>query len=220
MRQNLQDLDNSKEDIQFIDIDLDGIIDEQLEQGGRAEALDTKEEEAEHNVARTIFSYLMVVAAAAVAAVSINYFVIFNAHVPTTSMVPTVNVDDRLIGFRLAYAFSTPKRGDVIIFNHKCYDVSDEEILIKRVIGMPGDTVEVASGQLFINGEQFEENYLAEPMQGNYGPYTVPEDSYFVMGDNRNVSDDARFWDSTFVNKDEIIAKAILKYYPSIKKIK
>jgi signal peptidase I len=107
-----------------------------------------------------------------------------------------------------------------VIFNHKCYDKEEEEALIKRVIGVPGDTVIIADGELYINGKVIHEEYLGEKMVGSFGPYEVPEGQYFVLGDNRNISEDSRYWDNTFVSEDEIVAKAILKYKPSIELIK
>lgn len=172
------------------------------------------------NIGREILSYCIILVAAVVAAVLINRFVIINAHIPSSSMVPTLNVDDRLLGFKLAYVFTEPERDDIIIFEHQCYENKDKEILIKRVIGIPGDLIEIKEGVLYRNGYPVEESYLKEPMRGSYGPYQVPEDCYFVMGDNRNISDDARFWSNMFVTKDEILAKAWLKYRPSVELIK
>lgn len=235
MNQNLED-----DVIEIIDIDLDGDgekavhlipADDDPDDEFEIIELDISEEDEDaidneasaiNNkttvtamILREIFSYAMIIVIAVAAAFTINRFVIINANVPTRSMVPTINVDDKLLGFRLAYLFSEPERGDIIIFEHQCYNTSDKEALIKRVIGIPKDTVEIVDGVLYINGEIVEEGYIAEEMNGNFGPYEIPEDCYFVMGDNRNISDDARYWDYTFVNKNEILAKAVLKYSPS-----
>lgn len=169
---------------------------------------------------RELWSYLIIVAAAAFIAVVVSKFVIINAHIPSTSMVPTLKVDDRLIGFRLAYLFSEPQRGDVIIFRHSFAEDLEEEILVKRIIGVPGDTIRIDSGYVFVNGELLEEDYLAEPMNVlTAAEFTVPKDSYFVMGDNRNVSYDSRMWSNTYVSRDEIIARAVFKYYPRLEKV-
>ena len=87
---------------------------------------------------------------------------------------------------------------------------------LKRVIGLPGETVEIVDGKVYINGSDtpLEEPYLPEPMEGSYGPYTVPEGSYFMLGDNRNNSRDARYWENKFVKKEKIIAKVLFCYYP------
>lgn len=219
---------NMREDkeIEFIEINLD----EKTDDGGSTEhpSLSCQESEKESPVTknrrnkafREILSYVIAVAAALLLALAINRFVLVNAHVPSTSMIPTINKDDRFIGFRLAYLFSEPERGDIVVFQHKCYEGEDTMTLVKRIIGLPGDTVTVADGKVFINGIYLEEDYLNEPSEGNYGPYIVPEDSYFVMGDNRGVSDDARYWDYPYVSKDEIIAKAWFRYMPEFNVIR
>ena len=75
-------------------------------------------------------------------------------------------------------------------------------------------------GELFIDGELIEEDYIKDSMRGNYGPYEVPDNSYFVLGDNRNVSEDSRFWKNTYVRKNKILAKAWFRYSPKFKKIR
>ena len=138
----------------------------------------------------------------------------FNANVPTTSMESTIMKGDNLIGFRLAYQFSEPERGDVVIFP---YPDNTSVTYVKRIIGMPGDTVEVYDGKVYINGVVLDESkYLTVTTEGEFGPYVVPEDSYFMMGDNRNFSLDSRYWENKFVKKEDIIAKVIFRYYPSI----
>ena len=131
------------------------------------------------------------------------------------SMDPTLNAGDVLLVNRMAYRFSTPKRGDIIVY--KTGDDSKKASThIKRIIGLPGETVEVKDGKVYINGSDtpLDEPYLPEPMEGSYGPYEVPEGCYFMMGDNRNNSLDARFWDNKFVAKNKIVAKVLFCYYP------
>lgn len=169
------------------------------------------------NVMKEIFSWLMVVVTAFVLAFVITHFIIIKAEVPTGSMKDTIQEGDRLIGWRIAYLFSDPKRGDIVIFPNP----DNEEVkYIKRVIGLPGETIEIVDGVLYIDGEVYEEDYIKEPMTGSFGPYMVPEDSYFMMGDNRNHSSDARYWKNTYVKKDKIIGKAWLRYEPSFELLK
>ena len=108
------------------------------------------------------------------------------------------------------------ERYDIIIFK---YPDDESQLFIKRLIGLPGDTVEIKNGKVFINGEEDEEanSHVPETPTGNYGPYVVPEGCYFMLGDNREHSKDSRFWSNTFVTYDEIVGKAIIRYYPSIK---
>ena len=120
---------------------------------------------------------------------------------------------DRVIGNRFAYSFSDPQRFDIIIFR---YPDDESQLFIKRIIGLPGETVEIQDGKIYLNGsdEPLEDVQTKETMVGSFGPYTVPENSYFVMGDNRNDSKDSRYWTNTFVTKDEILGKAIFRYWP------
>lgn len=179
-----------------------------------------KESKKKRNVAKEVLSYILVIVIALVIAIVVNNFVIINATVPTNSMANTINENDKLFGYRLAYMFFEPQRGDVVIFEHQCYKNSDKEALVKRVIGIENDTIEIVNGVLYRNGKAIEEDFLAEPMKGNYGPYVVPADCYFLLGDNRNISDDARFWDYPYVKEEDIIAQAVFKYSPAFESIK
>lgn len=125
-------------------------------------------------------------------------------------------VGDRVIGLRFAYWFSEPERGDIVIFR---YPDNEEKIYIKRVIGLPGETVEIIDGKVYIDGSEqpLQEDYVNGVPTGNYGPYVVPENSYFMLGDNRGNSEDSRFWTNKFVKKEKILAKAVVRYYPGIK---
>ena len=166
---------------------------------------------------RELISWILLIVGAIAVAMIVNKTVLANTQVPTTSMANTIKAGDRLFGNRLAYLFSEPERGDIIIFK---YPDNEEENYIKRIIGLPGETVEIVKGVVYVNGEELVEDYLKEePLELNFGPYEVPEDSYFVMGDNRNWSHDARFWDNTYVHRDKIVAKAWFKYYPDFESI-
>lgn len=179
-----------------------------------------KETKKKRSVAKEVLSYILVVCIALIIAIVVNNFVIINATVPTNSMANTINKNDKLFGYRLAYLFFEPQRGDVVIFEHKCYKDSEKEALVKRVVGIENDTIQIIDGVLYRNGKVIEENFLTEPMEGNYGPYVVPAGCYFLLGDNRNISDDARYWDYPYVKKEDIIAKAVFKYSPSFESIK
>ena len=132
------------------------------------------------------------------------------------SMEPTLDTGDRIFVNRFSYQFSEPKRGDIIVFKTSASD--DAALHIKRVIGLPGDTIAIEDGKIYINGsaEPLQEDYLKEEWTVATGPYTfeVPEESYFMMGDNRNDSWDARYWSNTYVTKDKILGKALFTYWP------
>ena len=177
------------------------------------------EEKKKKNTKKEILSYVAVVVSALVIAFAVNHFVLLNARVPSSSMVPVFEKGDRFIGLRLAYLFNDPERGDIVVFKHKCYEGEGKTTLVKRIIGLPGDEISISGGHVFINGEILEESYITEPVKGEFGPFKVPDGSYFMMGDNRNVSDDARYWDNKYVPREEIIAKAWFRYRFEVNKV-
>ena len=155
---------------------------------------------------------VLVIVVLAVVFILKNY-VLINAVIPSGSMENTIMTGDRVFGNRLAYRFGEPERGDIVIFK---YPDNEEELYIKRVIGLPGDKVEIRDGLVYLNdsAKPLEEPYLKETPVGDYGPYQVPEDGYFMLGDNRNWSKDSRFWENTYVTREEVLAKAVFRYYP------
>lgn len=162
-----------------------------------------------NKVLKEVLDWVIVIVIAIALALIINKLVIYKVSPPTASMENTIMVDDKVITYRLAYLFSNPDRGDIVVF--QAPDTPEEDY-IKRVIGLPGETVEVIDGVVYIDGAPLEEDYLKESMEGSFGPFEVPDGCYFMMGDNRNISWDARFWTNKFVEKDKIRGKAILKY--------
>ena len=214
----MSNYEDDAEEIELIDICLDDEEEEaDVTDTGIAEPeVENEDDSPKSKRLHDLISYAIILVAAVVIALVVNNFVIINAHVPSSSMESTINVNDNLIGFRLAYLFSEPERGDIVIFK---FPDDESKVYIKRVIGTPGDTVEILNGVLYINGEIIEEDYIKEPMHGTYGPYEVPEGCYFMMGDNRNVSDDARYWNNTYVAKEKILAKVLFRYSPSFSKI-
>ncbi len=169
---------------------------------------------------REFLNWVIVIVVAFFAAYLINHYLLINAQVPTGSMEETIPTGSRLFGNRLAYLFSDVSRGDIIIFK---YPLDTSQNYIKRVIGLPGDTVTIRAGKIYINDSQtpLEETYLPQSYldsdlsEQNFGPYEVPEDAYFVLGDNRAQSSDSRVWG--FVPKEDILGKAIFMYWKSFK---
>ncbi len=169
--------------------------------------------EEKASVGKELFQWVLVILGAVILAFLIDTFVIVNAQIPSGSMENTIMTGDRVFGNRLAYKFSDPKRFDIIIFK---YPDDESQLFIKRIIGLPGETVEIHDGNIYINGSDspLEDVDIKEPMERSFGPYTVPEGCYFVMGDNRNNSRDSRYWENTFVSEDEILGKAVFRYWP------
>lgn len=207
-------------EVELIEIDLDSETEKKEDTVKVEESIIPKKESRVNKVVKEVISYAIIILLAFIIAIVVNNYVIINANVPTKSMADTINEKDKLFGYRLAYMFSEPKRGDVVIFEHQCYKESKKEALIKRVIGLPTDRIEIIDGVLYRNGTAVVENYITEPMTEDFGPYVVPEGCYFLLGDNRNISDDARFWDYPYVKEEDIIAKAMFKYSPSFEIIK
>ena len=179
-----------------------------------------------------IWDYVKMIVIVVVVVLFVNNFVLINAKIPSESMEKTIMTGDRVFGFRLAYGINAnifgnqiskkmkdPERFDIIIFK---YPDDESQLFIKRLIGLPGETVEIRDGKVYINGssEPLDDSFVPETPKGNYGPYVVPEDSYFMLGDNREHSRDSRFWDNSFVTFDEIVGKAVVRYFPSIKLLK
>lgn len=134
-------------------------------------------------------------------------------YVASGSMLPTLEVNDRLLIDKLSYRWSNPGRGDIIVFSptEKLKQENVRDTLIKRVIGLPGEKVEIKEGRVFINNRPLREKYIAENLRYQWGPVTVPPNSYLVMGDNRDFSYDGRYWG--FVPRDYIIGKAVIRYW-------
>ncbi len=159
---------------------------------------------------------------AVVLALILRTFVFANAVVPTGSMLNTIQEGDRIIASRLAYKNDDPQRYDIILFK---YPDDESQIYVKRVIGLPGETVQIVGGVVYVTKTDGKTIQLADSFvtacvpYGDFGPYVVPKDSYFMLGDNRNDSKDSRYWTNTYVKRDKIIGKVNFRYYPSIGKI-
>ncbi|WP_066639399.1 signal peptidase I [Desulfolucanica intricata] len=150
------------------------------------------------------------IAIAVLLAAIIRIFIFEPFYIPSGSMIPALIPNDRIIVSKLSYNFSEPERGDVIVFK---YPKDPSRRFVKRLIAFGGETIEIRNSKLYINGNQIPENYLPKDLQFNdFGPYPVPQNSYFMMGDNRNSSDDSRFWGP--LPKENVIGKAVLIYWP------
>lgn len=184
---------------------------------------------------------LKTIGLSAVLAFGIRTFVAEARYIPSGSMLQTLQINDRLIVDKLSYHFRNPQRGDIVVFMPPenavtCFsafpDSSDQkdiwanspidtpgqnnpklkDAFIKRVIGLPGDKVEIKGEKVYINGKQLPESYLGTPPNYQFGPKTVPPNSYLVLGDNRQNSCDSHYWGP--VPRDNIIGKAVFRFWP------
>jgi signal peptidase I len=134
--------------------------------------------------------------------------VIARVRVDSYSMEPTLCKDNYVMVNKLVYMIGSPDRGDIIVFR---YPPNPDEQYIKRVIGLPGDRIHISGGEVFVNDELLSEPYVSMQTKSG-GDWVIPEDSLFVMGDNRNNSRDSRFWG--MVPYENLIGKAFAVYWP------
>ncbi len=158
-----------------------------------------------------ILEYAQAFAIAIVLAAFIITFIAQSFVVEGSSMEPSLHNRERLLVNKLVYRFREPQRGDVVVFR---YPANPKRKFIKRVIGVPGDVVAVRDGHVLLNGEVLEEGYTMDLTFGSFGPEVVPPGRYFVLGDNRNNSDDSRYPDVGFVPKTNIVGKAFVTWWP------
>lgn len=189
-------------------------------------------EKEQRSPLRELLSWVQIIVVAVLISLFLTRVVLVNAMVPSSSMETLISPGDRLFGNRLTYKMKDPERFDVVIFK---YPVDEEENYIKRVIGLPGETVTIENAKIYINDSEtpLEENYLPEEwlVKNDGYVFEVPDDCYLMLGDNRNVSMDARYWaeeafsegladsvedgeDFTYVSRDKILGKAMFTYWP------
>ena len=161
-----------------------------------------------NSIKRFIYEWGIPIISAVIIAFLINKFLLFKVLIPSESMVPTLNVGDRLFVTRV-YNLDKLERGDIVVF----YSEELQEDLIKRLIGLPGDKIEIKNGVVSVNGETLEEDYIGAEDKFN-GVYEVPEGKYFFLGDNRLYSKDSRYWINPYIDGEDIAGKAQIKVYP------
>lgn len=193
-----------------------------------------------------IKDWIQILVAAVVIAFVFDTFIISNNDVPTPSMENTIMTGSRVLGSRIHYKFADPERGDIAVFVFGwrcpvCHEIIEGERqdlcpacgsevnqkgktihYVKRVIGIPGDTIDIIDGKVYLNASDtpLKEPYLPEEMEP-HPPYhfEVPDGGYFMMGDNRNDSGDARFWQNPYISRKKIKAKVLFEYFPKVKRL-
>jgi len=180
----------------------------------------------------------MTLAWAGLLALGVRTFVAEPRYIPTSSMEPTLQIDDRLIIDKVSFLFRKPQRGEIVVFYPPESPVVPDpsKVYIKRVIGLPGDRLAIKGGKVYVNGKVLPENYIAEPAnyelpseqptvcppiclpslklvrENNIVSFTVPDNHYWVMGDNRNNSADSHVWG--FLPGDRLVGRALFRYWP------
>jgi len=166
------------------------------------------------------FSWGKTILFAVVFALLFNRLIIVNATVPSASMESTIRTNDRIIAFRLSYLFSEPSRFDIIVFPSpdRPYQLN-----VKRVIGLPGETVNIIDGQVFINDneEPLRDDFVYGEIRGNFGPFQVPEDHFFVLGDFRTNSVDSRTWaTNSYIYQGDVLGRVVFRYFPGFRNLR
>lgn len=157
---------------------------------------------------------LKTLALSAVLAFGIRSFVAEARYIPSGSMLPTLQINDRLIIEKMSYRFKDPQRGDIVVFSPTATleKQNFHDAFIKRVIGLPGETIEVKGGRVYVNGNAIAENYIEDKPNYYWEPHKVPAGQYLVLGDNRNNSYDSHYWG--FVPREKIIGRAAVRFWP------
>lgn len=183
--------------------------------------VESEETEKEQKLTRgqkirnALLELIVYAAIVAICIVFVPEYVIQRTIVDGTSMESTLQHKDNLLVEKVSYRFSDPKRFDVIVFYP--FGKDNDAYYIKRVIGLPGETIQIIGDTIYINGEELKEDYGKDSMTKSgiaKEPLTLGEDEYFVLGDNRTVSEDSRYPEIGPVTRDKIAGKAILRIYP------
>jgi signal peptidase I len=136
--------------------------------------------------------------------------------IPSESMLPTLEVGDRLIVEKVTYRLHAPERGDIVVFDPPPRSGFDRgNAFIKRIVGLPGETIAVREGQVYINDQPLNETYVMEPPTYEMDPLTIPAGNVFVMGDNRNNSADSHVWGALPI--DNIIGRSAVRFWPPVR---
>jgi signal peptidase I len=164
-------------------------------------------------VGRTVFEWVGLVVLALVIALLIKTFLFQAFYIPSESMTPTLQIHDRVLVNKLSYKLHPVHRGDIVVFEAPPHADPGIDDLVKRVVGLPNETVSGHGGHVFVNGKRLPETYLPDGVTtSDFGPEKIPTDSYWVMGDNRGNSKDSRSFG--VIRKDQIVGRVFLRIWP------
>ena len=175
-----------------------------------------KQSEKSSSLWQTVRENGITIALALVISLVIRIFIAEPRYIPSESMFPTLEIGDRLVIEKVSYRFGDIHYGDIVVFQPppqlQRQGYEPNQAFIKRAIAFAGDTVAVENRVVFVNGKPLEEEYIAQPPNYNLMPVTVPQDTLFVMGDNRNNSNDSHVWG--FLPQSNVIGHAVFRFYP------
>jgi signal peptidase I len=169
------------------------------------------------DTARVAFEWIGLVVLALIIALLIKTFLFQAFYIPSESMVPTLKVHDRVLVNKLSYQMHPVHRGDIVVFKAPPGIDPSVKDLVKRVIGLPGETIEArGDGHVYINGTELPEKWLPVGVRTDPGfsPIKIPPDSFYVLGDNRPNSKDSRYFPSHFIRKKDIVGRVFLRIWP------
>lgn len=174
----------------------------------------TRRERRRRSTRAAVIGWVITIAAALLIAFVIKTWFLQAYYIPSPSMVPTLDVHDRVLVNKLAYHFHDPHRGDIVVFTAPPgVETSDIKDLVKRIIGLPGDTIEGRNGHVYIDGRLLKEPYLPHGLQSKtFGPYHVPKSDYYVLGDNRPLSKDSTVFGP--IKRSMIVGRAFVRIWP------
>lgn len=162
-----------------------------------------------------LFDWAETIVVAFILALIIRAFFIQVFWIPSSSMEPTLYIHDRIVVNKVSYHFREPRRQEVVVFRQVAPEGSPKRDIIKRIMGLPGEELEIKDGMVYINREAIEEKHPMNQDFADFGPIVVPPDAYFVMGDNRPASLDSRYWG--FLPKENLIGPAFIRIWPLTK---
>lgn len=145
----------------------------------------------------------------------LRFFIFGLYYVPSGSMIPNLEINDHVFATKFSYQIHDPERYDVIVFNYPIeYKENKKEVrYVKRLMGLPNETIEIRNNKIYINGKVIDDPFRASDTDmSDFGPITIGENEFFMMGDNRNHSNDSRFWGT--VPRDLLIGKVQMIYWP------
>jgi signal peptidase I len=182
-----------------------------LEGGADTEERPAGDEERKRG--RAVLEWGILLVAAVVIAFIIKTLLFQAFYIPSESMVPTLEKGDRVLVNKLSYRLHDPHRGDIVVFSAPESAKSDGiDDLVKRIVGLPGETIEGRGGHIYINGKRLAEPYLHDVQSRTFGPEHVPADSYFMLGDNRPYSKDSTFFGP--IKRSKIVGRVFVRIWP------